>query len=116
MPDKYPEDWEGSRPPAHLRWLAPDQGPVRFEVRTCWHYSGDVEVSGRGGPHVMTAVNPETGLARHAFSRAGSITRTDVPSPYEHQQDIVSNLWRAIEAFGDDTDLVIEVRRKGEGE
>lgn len=73
--------------------------PVRIDVRTEWLYSE---------PDPKEIV--PAGRKRHAFSTSGHVTRTDVPSPYEHMQDIVSNVHRAVAAFGDDKDLVIEVR------
>ena len=73
--------------------------PVRIDVRTEWLYS-------EPDPKVIVPA----GRKRHAFSTSGHVTRTDVPSPYEHMQDIVSNVHRAVAAFGDDKDLVIEVR------
>lgn len=72
--------------------------PVRIEVRTEWLYSE---------PDQSLVAQ---GRLRHAFARSGYVTRSDVPCTASHLQDITSHLHRAIAAFGDDKDLVIEVR------
>lgn len=91
---------ESHRPPPEDRWIEGMRtDPVRIDVRTRWLYS-DYD------PRVIVPA----GRTRHAFSRSGSVTRSDVPSRYEHQQAISDHLHRAIAAFGDDKDLVIEVR------
>ena len=78
--------------------------PVRIDLRTEWMYS-DPRPDRRGDECVCCP-------GRHAFSRGGHVVRSDVPSPYSTQQDVASHLWRAISAFGDDRDLVIEVRTR----
>lgn len=94
------EDRERYRPPAEERWAdGMREEPVRIHVRTEWLYS---ELDER-------AVVPP-GRTRHALSRSGRVTTSDVPSPYEHLQGVASHLHRAIAAFGDDKDLIIEVR------
>lgn len=91
---------DSHRPPAEDRWIEGMRtDPVRIDVRTRWLYS-DYD------PRVIVPA----GRTRHPFSRSGSVTRSDVPSRYEHMQDIAAHVWRAVEAFGDDKDLVIEVR------
>lgn len=88
------------RPPVEERWTdGMRTEPVRIKMRTEWLYA-------EYDPDVIV---PE-GRTRHAFYRGGLVTDSDVPSPYEHMQDIASHLHRAIAAFGDDKNLVIEVR------
>lgn len=88
------------RPAPEERWIdGMRTEPVRLAVRTEWLYSEyDPKV------HV-----PE-GRTRHPFGRGGDVVASDVPSKYEHQQTLVSHMHRAISAFGDDKDLVVEVR------
>ncbi len=88
------------RPPAAERLTEGMRtDPVRIEMRTEWLYSEpDQSLVAQGHPR------------RHAFARSGHVTRSDVPSTLSHMQDINSHLHRAIAAFGDDKDLVIEVR------
>ena len=92
------------RPEPEERWGAKIERdePVRIDLRTEWLYS-DERADRRGDE---CACCP----GRHAFARGGHVVRSDVPSPYASQQDVASHLWRAISAFGDDRDLVIEVR------
>ncbi|WP_299091895.1 hypothetical protein [uncultured Microbacterium sp.] len=88
------------RPPVEERWTdGMRTTPVRIGVRTEWLYSE---------PDPKVIVPP--GRTRHAFSTSGHVTHTDVPTPYEHMQDIVSHVHRAVRQFGDDKDLIIEVR------
>ncbi|MFJ2420683.1 hypothetical protein [Streptomyces brevispora] len=96
---------EKYRPPAEERWTDGIRTePVRIAVRTEWLYS---------------EYNPKTllpeGRTRHPFSRSGRVTASDVPSDYAHMQDVAAHLYRAVAAFGDDKDLVIEVRLAGDG-
>ena len=94
------DDIEKYRPPAHERWTdGMRTDPVRIAVRTRWLYS-------EFDPRIAV---PE-GRTRHAFNRSGIVTASDVPSRYEHQQSVASHVHRAVETFGDDKDLVIEVR------
>lgn len=87
------------RPAPEHRWIdGMRTEPVRLAVRTQWLYSDNLD-----------AVVPE-GRTRHPFSRGGDVVASDVPSPYEHQQDLASHMHRAVSAFGDDKDLVVEVR------
>lgn len=91
---------EKYRPPAEERWIdGMRTEPVRIAARTEWLYS----------EYDPTVIVPE-GRTRHAFSRSAKVTASDVPSPYESMQDLASHLHRAVAAFGDDKDLVIEVR------
>lgn len=83
------------------RWHLPDPGPQTFKVRTEFRYSEYDPQS-----------NVPEGQTRHAFSRSGSVTDSGtVPSQFSTQQDLSSHLFRAIAQFGDDVDLVVEVRR-----
>lgn len=88
------------RPDPADRWLKDRTEPVRIGLRTEWLYS-------KPDRFPACACCP----GRHAFSRGGHVVSSDVPSAYTNQHDVVSHLWRAIAAFGDDADLVIEVRR-----
>ncbi|MFE6939631.1 hypothetical protein [Streptomyces chartreusis] len=91
---------EKYRPPAEERWTdGMRTEPVRIAARTEWLYR-------EYDPRVIV---PE-GRTRHAFSRSAKVTASAVPSPYESMQDLASHLYRAVAAFGDDKDLVIEVR------
>ena len=87
-----------NRPPESERWHYERTEPVRFEVSTQWLY-------GEADPRATH------GRKHWAFARSGRVARSDVPSSYEHMQDVASHLHRAIEAFGDDVDLIVEVRR-----
>ncbi|MFE4332466.1 hypothetical protein ACFRQM_24500 [Streptomyces sp. NPDC056831] len=88
------------RPPVEERWTDNMRTElVKFAMRTEWLYS----------QYNPKAHLPE-GHTRHPFSRSSKVTRSDVPSSSEHLQDIASHLHRAVAAFGDDKDLVIEVR------
>ncbi|MGW0920621.1 hypothetical protein ACWD3J_16590 [Streptomyces sp. NPDC002755] len=91
---------EKYRPPAEERWTdGMRTEPVRIAARTEWLYS----------EYDPRAIVPE-GRTRHAFSRSAKVTASDAPSPYESMQDLASHLHCAVAAFGDDKDLVIEVR------
>lgn len=91
------------RPPAEERWTdGMRTDPVRIEVRTEWLYS-------EYNPRTLV---PE-GRTRHPFARGGNVTHSDVPTEYEHLQSLNDHISRAVEAFGDDKDLVIEVRLAG---
>ena len=102
--DDIPEGWEGPRrPPEDQRWHREDPGPVSFEMTTSWMYSDP-----RRDKFETILGNKRP----WAFSRGGEVTRSDVPSSYSHEQSAASHLWRAIEKFGDDVDLIITVQRK----
>lgn len=106
MSEAIPQGWdEKNRPPASSRWTNDRSEPVRFELRTRFLYSGDTTCSGGTMPALVE------GRARHAFGRGGEVTRSDVPTSYKHMNHAAAHLGRAIAAFGDDADLVIEVRR-----
>lgn len=91
--DKY-------RPPVEERTHRDRTEPVRIKLRTKWLYSEERE---------NIILRP--GELRHAFSRGGDVVESDVPSTYSHMQATSDHLHRAIELFGDDADLIIEVRR-----
>ncbi|GAB3176177.1 hypothetical protein GCM10027059_50660 [Myceligenerans halotolerans] len=84
------------RPPADERIVRDRIEPVRVMVRTRWLYA-----------HPRPGSRP----GRHAFSRSGEVVASDVPSASEHAQSIWDHVYRAVAVFGDDADLVIEVRR-----
>lgn len=103
----FPADWpEPHRPPAAARWTGTRTDPVRFGVRTCFLYSGCTDTS----QGTLPALRP-SGAARHAFSRRGTVTHSEVPATSGLGDSPVDHYWRAIAAFGDDADLVVEVRR-----
>lgn len=83
------------RPPNQERTHTNRTGPARIKVRTRWFYS-----------ERTTAGEP-----RHAFSRSGDVVESDVPAPSKGWDSISDHVNRAIELFGDDADLIIEVRR-----
>lgn len=87
-----------NRPDPSQRFIKDRTAPVRIQVRTEWNYSTDER-------YCPCCPGP------HAFGRSGNVTASDVPSQYEHQQSPADHLERAISAFGDDADLIIEVRR-----
>lgn len=94
--------YQDDRPPSDERWTNDRREPVRIEIRTTFRYSDSPPIR-----------QPDGSLrAAHAYSRGGVVTGSDVPSSSKWQQAITDHLWRAIAAFGDDVDLVIEVRRK----
>lgn len=73
--------------------------PARVAVRTEWRYTNDSE-----GPHPY-------GREPWPFARGGYVTESDVPGPYKSSsQYLEDHLHRAISAFGDDKNLVVEVR------
>lgn len=94
------------RPAAEHRWVDGDDirtDPVRIGVRTEFLYSTRTD---------GIALPP--GRTRHAFAQSGRVTSSDVPAPYDSlHDDIRGHLYRAIAAFGDDKDLIIEVRLRG---
>lgn len=102
------EGWESPyRPPVEQRWVAGDgvfEGrtePGRILVRSKWMYSPTDESADR------TAKSKGT----WAFSRGASVVSTDWPHWIEgHDTGVADNLHRAISSYGDDVDLVIEVR------
>lgn len=73
--------------------------PARIAVRTEWRYY-------REDPRVI----PPEGRTRHAFYRGGFVTDADVVSTAPHHNRISDYVNRAVEQFGDDKDLIIEVR------
>lgn len=88
------------RPAPEDRWIdGMRTEPVRLAVRTEWLYS-------EYNPKVVV---PE-GRTRHPFATGGDVVASDVPSPYESQQDFNSHMHRAVSEFGDDKDLIVEVR------
>lgn len=103
----FPADWPAPhRPPVAARGTGTRTDPVRFGVRTCFLYSGTT-VTSQG---TLLALQ-SSGAARHAFSRGGTVTHSEVPATSGLGDSPVDHLWRAIAAFGDDADLVVEVRR-----
>jgi len=88
------------RPPVDERTHRDRTEPVQIKIRTEWHYS-----------EPSPDTSPYPGEIRHAYSRAGDIVESPVTSRYEHLNSISDHVYRAIEAFGDDADLIIEVRR-----
>ena len=88
------------RPPKEQRWTEGMRTePVRVAVRTEWRYTSDSE-----GSHPY-------GRGPWPFGRGGYVTESDVPGPYKSSsQDLEAHLHRAVSAFGDDKDLVVEVR------
>ena len=75
--------------------------PARFEVRTEWMYSE---------PDPRIVVPP--GRTRHAFYRGGKVVRSDLTLQEHRRAELLSNLSDAVGAFGDDKDLIVEVRLK----
>lgn len=103
----FPADWpEPHRPPAAARWIGTRADPVRFGARTRFLYSGTTVTSQGTLPGLLPS-----GTARHAFSRGRTVTHSEVPANSGLCDSPVDHLWRAIAAFGDDADLVVEVRR-----
>lgn len=93
-------DEERYRPAEEGRWHKDRTEPVRIDVRTEWLYS-----DGHRAEQCVCCPG------RHAFSRAGNVVRSDVPPQYEGVGgDLSGHLFRALQEFGDDRDLVIEVR------
>lgn len=91
---------EKHRPPVADRWIEGMRtAPGTISIRTRWLYSD---------PNPQTVL-PE-GRTRHPFSRGGDVTASDWPSSYEHMQGIADHVYRAVESFGDDHDVEIEVR------
>lgn len=88
------------RPPVEERTHRGRTEPVRIKLRTQWFYSEKRE-----------DIILQPGELRHAFYRGGDVVESDVPSPYSNMSGVSDHLHRAIELFGDDVDLIIEVRR-----
>lgn len=88
------------RPAPEDRWIdGMRTEPVRLAVRTEWLYDEE--------PRIVAF--PE-GRTHWPFARGGNVTASDVPAPRESQQDLNSHMHRAMTAFGDDKDLIVEVR------
>lgn len=88
------------RPPNQERTHTNRTDPARIKVRTRWFYSED-----------RADIILQPGERRHAFSRSGDVVESDVPTTSTHMDSISDHVHRAVELFGDDADLVIEVRR-----
>lgn len=97
------ENVEKYRPDEADRWHKERMEPVTIDVRTRWLYS-EAEKDGRRGDECVCCPG------RHAFSRGAGVVRSDVPARYDSEHDLQSHLHRALMVFGDDRDLVIEVR------
>jgi len=90
-----PEGWETPwRPPAEKRWTGGRTEPGTILVRSEWDYSPSEQ--------------QETGV--WPFSRGGDVVRSDWPQQYDQFNDIRGHVYAAICSFGDDADIVIEVR------
>lgn len=88
------------RPAPEDRWTdGMRTEPVRLAVRTEWLYDEE--------PRIVAL--PE-GRTHWPFARGGNVTASDLPAQRESQQDFNSHMHRAMTAFGDDKDLVVEVR------
>lgn len=94
-------DSEKYRPPVEDRWVDGNRTePGQIKVRTRFLYSE------RRPPDILV---PE-GRTTHPFSRGGRVTDSDWPSRYDHEQAVADHVHRAVASFGDDADVVIEVR------
>lgn len=110
-PHTTPEsEWpEPRRPPVAERWTRERTEPVQLLVETCWMYSA----RGAGSPAHSVEGRP---VPHWAFARGAKVLATDVPF-WTGQSDmatVASNVSRAIEKFGDDARLIVEVRRAPE--
>lgn len=84
------------RPAPEHRWIEGMRTePVHVTVRTEWLYSDSLD-----------AVVPE-GRTRHPFARGGHVVASDLPDVGQSLRD---HVYRAVSAFGDDKDLIVEVR------
>lgn len=90
-------DTDKYRPPAEERQTSDRTEPVQIEARTEWLYSEDDRCLCCEG--------------RHAFSRGAQVTASPVPSNLAQDNYLRDHIYRAIQLFGDDADLIIEVRR-----
>lgn len=88
---------EENRPPVAGRTYTHRTEPVQIKVKARWLYS-------QGQSCLCCA-------GRHAFSRGADIVASPVTSRTPHLNAISDHVYRAIEEFGDDADLIIEVRR-----
>lgn len=87
------------RPAPEHRWTSGMRtDPVRLNVRTEWLYNGEPGTTQPGGHSPWP------------FARGGDVVSSNLPSPQESQQDLTSQVHRAVEVFGDDKNLVVEVR------
>lgn len=107
MAKETPEGWESTyRPPVERRWIGGRTEPGTILLRSEWLYSHPDP----DRPAMVPESRKVSGL--HPFSRCGSVVRTDWPHWIDgFSTDVAANVWRAIEEFGDDADIVIEVRR-----
>ena len=100
-----PEGWEDTyRPPVERRWIGGRTEPGTILLRSQWSYSHPTDP-----PALIPESREASGL--HPFSRGGKVVRTDWPHWIDgFSNDVAANVWRAVESFGDDADIVIEVR------
>lgn len=92
------DDLSKYRPPADQRMTnSTALPPVEIQIRTGWLYSESDDCLCCPG--------------RHAFSRGATVVASPVPSRYDHMNSVNDHVYRAVELFGDDADLIIEVRR-----
>ena len=106
-----PDGWESrNRPPVEQRWVAGDgvfEGrtePSVLRVRSRWLYSP--------ADPKMTADPLARAKGSWAFARGVEVVESDFPPPYAyaHMNDLHEHLHRMLSSYGDDVDLVIEVR------
>lgn len=81
------------------RWIGGRTEPGVIRARTRFLYSE---------PSAGTKLDP--GRSRHAFSRGAQLVDSDWPMPEDYRRSLASAIHDAIESFGDDADLEIEIR------
>jgi hypothetical protein len=100
-----------NRPPFEERIHFDRTEPVRIGVKNEWMYSERKSAVGPDGIEVRSGDICVCCPDRHIFSRASFVTSSDVPARGDYEADLASHLYRALARFGDDADLVIEIRR-----
>lgn len=95
-------DTEKFRPDVEHRWIEDRTEPATIAVRTRFLYSD---------PSERTKL--PAGRTRWAFSRnAEVVDGGEWSTPYDHLNSLASHVHRMAEAFGDDAELVVTVRRR----
>lgn len=87
------------RPPEEERWTdGMRTDPVRITMRTEWFYSENPRTT------------PSGEQSYWPYSREGNIVSADIPEENLSSRDLYGHMHRAVAAFGDDKDLIVEVR------
>ena len=87
------------RPPEEERWTdGMRTDPARITMRTEWLYSENPRIS------------PSGEQSYWPYSREGNIVSADISKKGLSSRDLYGHVHSAVAAFGDDKDLIVEVR------